>query len=128
VPGAFQFNGRTHARGVQPITLNPRVVNGVDQACNTLGKDDWYFSFDCRLSRPFTFSTRASIVPTLEMFNTFNNDDNINRYRGHRCSASRAARGAAWAIHTGAARRQGDVLICQGVVLPTRPGCPSGSS
>ena len=76
-PGGIQFNTRVQARGAQPITPNPRVVNGVDQGRNTLRKDNEYFSLDWRLSRPFK-TGKAQIVPTLEMFNTFNNDNNIN--------------------------------------------------
>ena len=44
----------------------------------TLRKDNKYFSFDWRLSRPFKMGAKAEIVPTLEMFNTFNNANNIN--------------------------------------------------
>jgi hypothetical protein len=78
VPGGFQLNARAQARGAQPITPSPRVVNGVDLGRNTLRKDNAYFSFDWRLSRPFRFSSGVEVVPTAEMFNTFNNANNIN--------------------------------------------------
>jgi hypothetical protein len=78
VPGGFQFNSRVQARGAQPFTPNPRVVNGVDLGRNSLRKDTEYFSLDWRLSRPFTLTGGAQVVPTIEMFNTFNNDNNIN--------------------------------------------------
>jgi len=78
VPGGFQFNARAQARSAQPITPSPRVVNGVDLGRNTLRKDNAYFSFDWRLSRPFRFRSGVEVVPTAEMFNTFNNANNIN--------------------------------------------------
>ena len=74
----LQLNTRIQARGAQPITPNPRVVNGVDQGRNTLRKDNEYFSFDWRVSRPFRLSGDVVLVPTIEMFNTFNNANNIN--------------------------------------------------
>jgi hypothetical protein len=78
-PGAgIQVNTRVQARGAQPITPNPRVSNGVDQGRNTLRKDNEYFSLDWRLSRPFRLGASAEVIPTIEMFNTFNNDNNIN--------------------------------------------------
>jgi hypothetical protein len=78
VPGGFQFNARAQARGAQPITPAVRVLNGVDLGRNTLRKDNAYFSFDWRLSRPFRFRGGMELVPTAEMFNTFNNANNIN--------------------------------------------------
>jgi hypothetical protein len=45
---------------------------------NSLRKDNEYFSFDWRLGRPFNVGKSAQIIPTIEMFNTFNNDNNIN--------------------------------------------------
>jgi hypothetical protein len=78
VAGGFQFNARVQARGAQPITPSPRVQNGVDLGRNTLRKDTEYFSFDWRLSRPFPFGGGKELVPTIEMFNTFNNANNIN--------------------------------------------------
>ena len=78
VAGGFQFNARAQARGAQPITPNPRVAGGVDQGRNTLRKDNEYFSLDWRLSRPFSLSEGVELTPTVEMFNTFNNANNIN--------------------------------------------------
>ena len=53
VGGGIQLNARVQARGAQPITPSPRVMNGVDQGRNTLRKDNEFFSFDWRVSRPF---------------------------------------------------------------------------
>jgi hypothetical protein len=53
-------------------------VSGVDLGRNTLRKDNAYFSFDWRLARPIGFRNGVELVPTAEMFNTFNNANNIN--------------------------------------------------
>jgi hypothetical protein len=60
------------------MTPNPRVANGVDQGRNSLRKDNEYFSLDWRVSRPFYLGGPVVLVPTIEMFNTFNNANNIN--------------------------------------------------
>ena len=66
-------------RGAQPITPNPRVLNGTDRGRNGERKDNAFFSFDWRLARPFKLNGgRVQIVPIVEMFNTFNNENNIN--------------------------------------------------
>jgi hypothetical protein len=65
-------------RSAQPITPSPRSLNGVDRGRNTLRKDNEYFSLDWRLARPFRFAGGSELTPTIEMFNTFNNDNNIN--------------------------------------------------
>jgi hypothetical protein len=78
LPQKFNLNARMQARGAQPITPDPRALNGVDRGRNTLRKDNEYFSLDWRLSRPFRFNGSMEIIPTLEMFNTFNNANNIN--------------------------------------------------
>jgi hypothetical protein len=74
----FQWSSRIQARSAQPITPNPRVVNGADQGRNSDRKDNQYFSFDWRLLRPIRIGEGVAITPMIEMFNTFNNDNNIN--------------------------------------------------
>ncbi len=78
LPAAFQLSTRIQARSAQPITPSPRVQGGVDLGRNSIRKDNEFFTFDWRLSRAFRFNERMSLVPTIEMFNTFNNDNNIN--------------------------------------------------
>ena len=94
LPWDLEFTPRIQARSAQPITVNilgdgsgapcsptnsrTRVVNGVDCGRNHLRKDNKFFSFDWRLQRPFRFGERYSLIPILEMFNTFNNANNIN--------------------------------------------------
>jgi hypothetical protein len=43
-----------------------------------LRKDNAYFSFDWRIQRPFKFGEKYALIPMIEMFNTFNNDNNVN--------------------------------------------------
>ena len=70
----FQLNTRIQARSAQPITPGARTATNR----NTDRKDNKYFSFDWRLSRPIKFGDRIALSPTFEMFNTFNNDNNVN--------------------------------------------------
>ncbi|HET9529962.1 MAG TPA: TonB-dependent receptor [Blastocatellia bacterium] len=77
-PWGFQVNARIQARSAQPITPNPRVVNGVDLGRNSVRKDNEFFSFDWRVLRPIRFGENLALTPMIEMFNTFNNDNNIN--------------------------------------------------
>jgi hypothetical protein len=78
LPWTLELSTRIQARSAQPITPSPRVVNGVDLGRNSIRKDNKFFTFDWRLVRPFRIGERARIEPTIEMFNTFNNDNNIN--------------------------------------------------
>ncbi len=78
LPGGLQGNARLQARTAQPITTSPRVLNGTDRGRNWDRKDNKYFSFDWRLQRPFKMGSRATLLPVVEMFNTFNNKNNIN--------------------------------------------------
>jgi outer membrane receptor protein involved in Fe transport len=78
MPHGFWANARVQYRGPQPITANPRVVDGLDRGRNGERKDNEFFTFDWRLARPFRFGLRYEITPILEMFNTFNDANNIN--------------------------------------------------
>lgn len=74
-----QANARIQGRSAQPITASPRSLDGVDRGRNGERKDNVFFSLDWRLARPFRLSgDRVQIVPIVEMFNTFNNENNIN--------------------------------------------------
>ena len=70
----LEGNFRVQARSAQPITPDPRTATNR----NTLRKDNQYFSFDWRVQRPFKFGERYAVIPIVEMFNTFNNKNNIN--------------------------------------------------
>ena len=94
LPAGFQFSGRIQAHTAQPITDNPlgdgtgapcspsnsvtRVVNGIDCGRNHLRKDNGFFTFDWRALRPFHFGDRYVLTPMVEMFNSFNNRNNVN--------------------------------------------------
>jgi outer membrane receptor for ferrienterochelin and colicin len=70
----FEGNFRVQGRTAQPITPGVRTATNR----NTARKDNKYFSFDWRIQRPFNLNERFSIIPLIEMFNTFNNANNIN--------------------------------------------------
>jgi hypothetical protein len=78
LPWQVRLNSRIQARGAQPITPSPRSLDGVDRGRNTARKDNEYFSFDWRLTRAFRIADAIEVLPTIEMFNTFNNANNIN--------------------------------------------------
>ncbi len=73
LPGKVESSVRIQARSAQPIT--PGVRAALNR--NTARKNNEYFSLDWSLSRRFG-GDRFSIVPTIEMFNTLNNDNLIN--------------------------------------------------
>ena len=70
----FDGNFRVQGRTAQPITPGARTATNR----NADRKDNEYFSFDWRIQRPIRLSERYSIIPIIEMFNTFNNANNIN--------------------------------------------------
>jgi hypothetical protein len=94
LPAGFAFSARMQAHTAQPITDNPsgtgtgapcspnnsmtRVVNGIDCGRNHLRKDNGFFTFDWRGERPIHFGDRYTLTPTVEMFNAFNNKNNVN--------------------------------------------------
>jgi len=54
------------------------LISPTETSRNTLRKDNDYFSFDWRLGRAFKFGESMELIPQIEMFNTFNNDNFIN--------------------------------------------------
>ena len=78
VPGGVQLNARIQGRTAQPITASPRSLNGQDRGRNGERKDNAFFSFDWRVARPFSLGGGVQVTPVIEMFNTFNNANNIN--------------------------------------------------
>ncbi|HEY4051418.1 MAG TPA: carboxypeptidase regulatory-like domain-containing protein [Acidobacteriaceae bacterium] len=65
-----------------PCSVNnsqTRFVNGIDCGRNHLRKNNAFFVFDFGVARPFQFhDNKLSLVPRVEMFNTFNNTNNLN--------------------------------------------------
>jgi outer membrane receptor for ferrienterochelin and colicin len=82
LPWKLEFTPRVQARSAQPAT--PATLALVDGKTNrnTLRKDNKYFSFDWRIARPFKLSEKVELIPQVEMFNTFNNDNFINSLSG----------------------------------------------
>ncbi len=78
LPWKFEFTPRVQARTGQPATPATRTATNR----NTLRKDNKYFSFDWRLSRVFNLTETVELIPQIEMFNTFNNDNFINSLSG----------------------------------------------
>ncbi|HLJ24624.1 MAG TPA: carboxypeptidase regulatory-like domain-containing protein [Candidatus Acidoferrales bacterium] len=94
LPWGFNGDVRMQAHSAQPITDNSagdgsgapctisnsrtRFVNGVDCGRNHLRKDNAYFTFDLALDRTFHLGERMSLIPKMEIFNLFNNANNIN--------------------------------------------------
>ncbi|HLK04333.1 MAG TPA: TonB-dependent receptor, partial [Candidatus Acidoferrum sp.] len=100
LPWGFDANVRMQAHSAQPITDN---VNGngtgapcseqnsltrfviptgggtaIDCGRNHLRKDNAFFTFDFGVGRPFHFGERYVLTPKVEVFNTFNNTNNVN--------------------------------------------------
>ncbi len=100
LPGGVHGNVRMQAHSAQPITDN---VNGdgsgapcsfqnsrtrfvipagggtpIDCGRNHLRKDNAFFTFDFGVDRPFSLGERMKLIPRIEMFNTFNNKNNVN--------------------------------------------------
>jgi hypothetical protein len=80
LPWGFDANARMQAHSAQPISPEPRIVNGVVLPRNSLRKNNAFFTFDFGIARPFGFGERMKLIPKIEMFNTFNNKNNINPF------------------------------------------------
>jgi hypothetical protein len=78
LPWGFHGNVRMQAHSAQPISPEPRFMSGVDQGRNTLRKDNAFFTFDFGVDRPIRLGERMRLIPKIEMFNTFNNKNNVN--------------------------------------------------
>jgi hypothetical protein len=78
LPAHFDLNIRMQAHSAQPITAEPRFQDGVDTGRNSLRKDNAFFTFDFGIARPFHFGERFAVIPKVEVFNAFNNKNNVN--------------------------------------------------
>jgi carboxypeptidase family protein/TonB-dependent receptor-like protein len=78
LPWGIRTNVRMQAHSAQPISPEPRIVNSVVLPRNSLRKDNAFFAFDFGVDRVFNFGERMKLIPRLEMFNTFNNKNNVN--------------------------------------------------
>lgn len=75
LPWGIEANARMQARSAQPFPGAPVLIGAAVR--NDQRKDNEFFSLDWRLQRPFRFGERFEIIPIIEMFNTFNNDNLI---------------------------------------------------
>jgi hypothetical protein len=78
LPAGFDFNFRMQAHSAQPITAEPRFQNSIDTGRNSLRKDNAFFAADFGIARPFRFAERYALIPKIEIFNAFNNKNNVN--------------------------------------------------
>ena len=78
LPWGFNADVRMQAHSAQPITPLPRFVGGVDLGRNSLRKDNAFFTFDFGVDRAFHLGERMQLIPKIEVFNTFNNKNNVN--------------------------------------------------
>ena len=76
LPWSLEFSPRVQARSAQPRSPNCTGLRCFPR--NTIRKTNDYFSFDWRLQRPFHFGERYALIPILELFNTFNTDNNLD--------------------------------------------------
>ncbi|HET9787282.1 MAG TPA: hypothetical protein VFP47_09115, partial [Pyrinomonadaceae bacterium] len=75
LPWGFEFSPRVQARTAQP--KSPDCASRCFPR-NTLRKNNEYFSFDWRLQRPIRFGERYALIPIVELFNTFNTENNLD--------------------------------------------------
>jgi Carboxypeptidase regulatory-like domain/TonB dependent receptor/TonB-dependent Receptor Plug Domain len=98
LPYGFDANVRMQAHTAQPITDNVNgtgtgapcsdqnsltrfvISNGtaIDCGRNHLRKDNGFFTFDFGVGRPIHFGERYALIPKIEVFNLFNNKNNVN--------------------------------------------------
>jgi len=76
-PGGFNVDARLQAHTPQPITP-PGCAAIAGCKRNSSWKNNEYTSFDWRAMRPFKLGERYRLIPAIEMFNTFNNKNNVN--------------------------------------------------
>ena len=61
------------------VLADPSAPNGVvDCGRNFVRKDNGYFAFNFGVQRPISIGERMRIIPKLEMFNAFNNKNNVS--------------------------------------------------
>lgn len=72
-------NGTPTGAPCTPGNSLTRFVNGIDCGRNHLRKDNGFFVTDFGVARPFQFHDgRWALEPRVEVFNTFNNKNNLN--------------------------------------------------
>ncbi len=105
LPGKIALDVRMQAHTAQPYSANPNATGtgplcsnsqaahrvqlgagpggtNIDCGRNFLRKDNGYFSFNFGAARPFHLGERFVVTPKVEVFNLFNNKNNINTVSG----------------------------------------------
>jgi len=92
LPGAIYMNNRVSYYSAQPVSEHcgagnvgdgTRAASAADRICangsilkrNTLRKDNAYFSWDLRLSRPFNLGRQGQVEAIIEVFNLTGSDN-----------------------------------------------------
>src|SRR6267143_3890502 len=90
---AQPYSANPNATGTGPLCSNTQAAHrvqiglgpggtNVDCGRNFLRKDNGYFAFNFGASRPLHLGERFQIIPKVEVFNLFNNKNNINTISG----------------------------------------------
>jgi hypothetical protein len=90
---AQPYSANPNANGTGPLCSNTQAAHrvqiglgpggtNVDCGRNFLRKDNGYFAFNFGAARPFHLGERFQIIPKVEVFNLFNNKNNINTVSG----------------------------------------------
>jgi hypothetical protein len=79
IPGGIELTTITQAESARPITLTTpvgtrAVINGVESTLDEF-RGTPFIQADIRVSRPFKFGERTSVVPFAEFFNLFNRNN-----------------------------------------------------
>ena len=90
---AQPYSANPNATGTGPLCSNTQAAHrvqiglgpggtNIDCGRNFLRKDNGYFAFNFGAARPFHLGERFQIIPKVEVFNLFNNKNNINTISG----------------------------------------------
>ena len=88
LPGGFEVTTLTQAESARPVTIttadnSQRIsVNGVPTSLDEF-RGTPYIQADLRVSRPFNFHDRWSVIPFIEFFNLFNRNNPGANYIGN---------------------------------------------
>jgi hypothetical protein len=88
IPGGFEVTTLTQAESARPVTIttadnSQRIsVNGVPTSLDEF-RGTPYIQADLRVSRPFHFGDRWSVIPFIEFFNLFNRNNPGANYIGN---------------------------------------------
>jgi hypothetical protein len=90
---AQPYSGNPNATGTGPLCSNTEAAHrvqlgagpggsNIDCGRNFLRKDNGFFAFNFGAARPFHLGERFQLIPKVEVFNLFNNKNNINTVSG----------------------------------------------